>query len=65
MQKERLLDAIRAQAEKAYEAWQSCAYRKTQTLAASAGQPLHKDLVRNMIKEAHILELMQRWWVFS
>jgi hypothetical protein len=63
MQKEKLLQAIRAQAEKAYEVWQSDAYRKTQAVAAQVGQPVRKGLVRYTIKEAHILELMQRWWV--
>lgn len=61
MQKDALVAAIKSQADRAYEAWQSAAYRRTQALAAQPGAPPAKDFVRYTLKGAHFLELMQKW----
>jgi hypothetical protein len=61
MQKDLLLKAIKEQAEKVYETWQSTAYRKTQQLSSVKGGS-KKDFVRYTIKGAHFLELTQKWY---
>lgn len=62
MQKDLLLRAIKEQAERVYEAWQSTAYRMTQQLSSVKGGS-KKDFVRYTIKGAHFLELTQKWCV--